>query len=121
MKQFIDDFGFINYVYSKEELENFSTEKLVNFIHHNQKYRHDSYGQSPLSLIGWGEDKYIEVHQDWVGDNTLNGYYWANEDELRTILKTRPNIPNKQQRKQMLKDKISENKKNVKKNLIYKK
>ena len=40
MKQFIDDFGFINYVSSKEELENFSTEKLVNFIRHNQKYRH---------------------------------------------------------------------------------
>lgn len=118
MKEFIDSFNITNYIYSIEELESFSTEKLVGFIHHNQIYRHDSYGESPIALDNWKNGEYIEVDADW-NDNCIKAYYWANEQELRNILKTRPNIPNKIQRKNRLKDIISKNRKHVKKNLKY--
>ena len=122
MIEIITKYGFNgdikNYLYTKEELESFSTEKLISFIHHNRFYRHDDYMMSP----DWDEmyDKgIIEVEADWGGDNDLKGYYWADEEVLREILKTRPNIPNKVQKKQALKKVIAENKKSTKRNLKY--
>ena len=108
-----------NFLYTKEELESFSTEKLVGFIHFARFSRHDDYYIAP-DFADYYHKGIIQVEADWIGDNTLNHYNWAVEEELREILKTRPNIPNKQQKKKMLKDTISENRKNVKKNLKYK-
>lgn len=110
--------GIKNYLYTKEELESFSTERLVNFMHHNQFYRNDDYMMSP-EFADYYQKGIIEVEADWGGDNDLKAYYWAIEEELREILKTRPNIPNKQQKKKALKDTIAENKKKVKRNLKY--
>ena len=110
--------GVKNYLYTKEELESFSTERLVSFIHHNHLYRRDVHMMSP-NFYNNLHRGIIEVEADWSGDNTLNAYYWANEEELREILKTRPNIPNKQQKKRMLKMVIAENKVKTKRNLKY--
>ena len=122
MIEIITKYGFNrdikNYLYTKEELESFSTEKLVSFMHHNQLYRHDDYMMSP-DFVEMYDKGIIEVEADWSGDNTLRAYYWANEEELREILKTRPNIPNKQQKKKALKETIAENKKKTKRNLKY--
>lgn len=107
-----------NYLYTKEELESFSTEKLVSFMHHNQLYRHDDYMMSP-DFVHYYKKGIIEVEADWSGDNDLKAWYWAVEEELREILKTRPNIPNKIQRKNTLKKTIAENKKKTKRNLKY--
>jgi len=107
-----------NYLYTKEELESFSTEKLVSFMRHNQFYHHDNYMMSP-DFAEMYDKGIIEVEADWGGDNHLIAYHWANEQELREILKTRPNIPNKQQKKKALKETIAENKKKTKRNLKY--
>lgn len=110
--------GVKNYLYTKEELESFSTEKLVSFIHHNHLYRRDVHMMSP-SFYNNLHKGIIEVEADWGGDNTLKAYHWAVEEELREILKTRPNIPNKQQKKKALKETIAENKVKTKRNLKY--
>ena len=110
--------GIKNYFYTKEDLESFSTERLVRFIHHNQMYRHDTYGMSP-HFCEMHDKGIIEVEADWGGDNDLRAYYWADKKELKDVLKTRPNIPNKVQKKQMIKDNIAQNKKKTKRNLKY--
>lgn len=111
--------GIKNYLYTREELESLSTEELVQFMRHNTKYRHDTHMMSP-DFCDNLDKGIIEVGADWGGENTLKAYYWAIEEELREILKTRPNIPNKQQKKKMLKDIISQNRKKTKRNLKYK-
>ena len=111
--------GVKNYLYTKEELESFSTEKLVLLMRHHTEYRHDAHPMSPNFYDNLHKG-IIEVGADWGGENTIKAYYWAIEEELREILKTRPNIPNKQQKNKMLKNIISQNRKKVKRNLKYK-
>lgn len=65
-------------------------------------------------------DNYVLVREIWP-DNYPTEYYWADENILREILKTRPNIPNKIQRKNIIKKKISENKRHTKRHLLYSK
>ena len=113
-----------NFVYEKEDLEKLSTEQLIGFIVHIRNwYRwyfseiryEDDYESRYAEYI----DKYVCVYEFWP-DNYPTEYYWADEKVLRDILKTRPNIPNKIQRKKHIKELIHQNKKNTKRNLIYK-
>lgn len=113
------------FVYEKDDLEKLSTEQLVNFIrqirnwhlkYFNADYRYEGDYEST-----WAEyiKDYVVVKETWP-DNYPTEYYWVDEKVLRDILKTRPNIPNKIQRKNRLKDIISENRKHTKKILKYK-
>jgi len=112
--------GAKNYLYTKKELESFSTMKLVLFMRHHCAYRHDVHMMSPDYYDNLHKG-IIEVDAEWTGDNTLIAYYWAVEEELREILKTRENIPNKMQKKKILKRIIAQNKRKTKRNLKYKK
>ena len=114
----------ISYVYEKEDLENMTTEQLVSFIRHitiwhSMYFRDWHYEDDYESRYKEYIDKYVCVHETWP-ENYPTEYYWSNEDDLRAILKTRPNIPNKIQKKKALKEIISENKKKTKRNLKYK-
>lgn len=111
--------GVKNYLYTREELESLSTERLVLFMRHHCEYRHDEHMMSPDYYHNLHKG-IIEVDADWGSENTLKAYYWAIEEELREILKTRPNIPNKEQRKKKRIYTISQNKKKTKRNLKYK-
>lgn len=115
-----------NYAYEKEDLEKLTTEQLIGFIRHindwYRRYFRDWYYEDEVPYEEKYKefiDKYVCVREHWP-DNYPTEYYWANEDELRAVLKTRPNIPNKIQRKKMIKDKIHENKKNTKRKLTFK-
>ena len=114
-----------NFVYEKEDLEKLSTRELIGFISHIRNW-HLKYFDADYRYDGDYESRWEEYIKDYVvvketwPDNYPTEYYWADEKMLREILKTRPNIPNKIQRKKMLRNIISENKKNTKKNLKYK-
>lgn len=115
----IDQYNIKNHIYFKEDLEKLSTKQLIDFIRHNDIYGSGFWNIHVDNLSEHFCEELIEVHIDWINDNCINAYYWANEKELREILKTRPNIPNKQQRKKVIKDIIAKNKKNTKRNLKY--
>ena len=115
-----------NFVYEKDDLEKLSTRELIGFICHirnwhfrnfNADYRYE--GDYESTWADYIKD-YVVVKETWP-DNYPTEYYWADEKVLRDILKTRPNIPNKIQRKNALKKIISQNKKTVKRNLKYNK
>ena len=113
-----------NFAYEREDLEKLTTEQLISFIRHIRTWhtmyfrdwhRDDDYEARFKEYI----DKYVLVREIWP-DNYPIEYYWADEEVLREILKTRPNIPNKIQRKRIIINKIHQNKKNTKRNLKYK-
>ena len=112
-----------NFVYEREDLEKLTTEQLISFIAHIRNW-HAMYFRDWHVSGDYEErykeyiDKYVCVREIWP-DNYPTEYYWADEEVLREILKTRPNIPNKIQRKNSLKQKISENRKAVKRKLKY--
>lgn len=112
-----------NFVYEREDLEKMSTEQLVGFIRHigtwyrmyfSDWHMPDDYEERYKEYI----DKYVCVYEYWP-DNYPIAYYWADEEVLREILKNRPNIPNKIQRKKMILNKIHQNKKNTKRILKF--
>lgn len=114
-----------NFVYEKDDLEKLSTKQLIAFIVHirdwHLKYFNADYRYEGDYESTWAEyiKDYVVVNEFWP-DNYPTEYYWVDEKVLRDILKTRPNIPNKIQRKNRLKDIISENRKHTKKILKYK-
>lgn len=115
-----------NFAYEKEDFEQMSTQQLVAFIAHirnwYRRYFHDWYYEDEVPYEKKYKefiDKYVCVREIW-SDNYPTEYYWADENVLREILKTRPNVPNKPQRKQAIKDCIHKNKRNTKRNLKYK-
>lgn len=112
-----------NFVYEREDLEKLTTEQLISFIRHigtwhRTYFRDYHYDDDYEARFKEYIDKYVLVREIWP-DNYPTEYYWADEEVLREILKTRPNIPNKIQRKNSLKRKISENRKAVKRKLKY--
>lgn len=115
-----------NFVYEREDLEKLTTEQLISFIANIRNW-HIRYFDADYRYEGdyesrWEEyiKDYVLVRETWL-DNYPTEYYWTDEAVLREILKTRPNIPNKIQRKNSLKQKISENRKAVKRKLKYRK
>ena len=113
-----------NFAYEREDLEKLTTEQLISFIAHIRNW-HIRYFDADYRYDGDYESRWEEYIKDYVlvreiwPDNYPTEYYWADEEVLREILKTRPNIPNKIQRKNSLKQKISENRKAVKRKLKY--
>lgn len=113
-----------NFVYEREDLEKLTTEQLISFIAHIRNW-HIRYFDADYRYEGDYESRWEEYIKDYVlvreiwPDNYPIEYYWTDEKVLREILKTRPNIPNKIQRKNSLKRKISENRKAVKRKLKY--
>lgn len=114
-----------NFVYEYEDLEKLATRELVGFIAHIRNWHRmyfsdwhmpDDYEERYKEYI----DKYVCVKETWP-DNYPTEYYWADEKMLREILNTRPNIPNKIQRKNIIKKKINENKRHTKRHLLYSK
>ena len=115
-----------NFVYEEDDLKKLSTRELIGFICHIRnwyiKYFDIDYRYEGDYESRWEEyiKDYVLVREIWP-DNYPTEYYWADENILREILKTRPNIPNKIQRKKLVKQKISENRKAVKRKLKYNK
>ena len=115
-----------NFVYEEDDLKKLSTHELIGFICHIRNW-HIRYFNADYRYEGDYESRWEEYIKDYVlvkeiwPDNYPTEYYWANEKVLRNILKTRPNIPNKLQKKQAIKKSIAENKRKVKRNLKYKK
>lgn len=114
-----------NFVYEREDLEKLTTEQLISFIRHigtwhRAYFRDYHYDDDYEARFKEYIDKYVLVREIWP-DNYPIEYYWADEEVLREILKTRPNIPNKIQRKNMIKKKISESKRHTKRHLLYSK
>jgi hypothetical protein len=113
-----------NFVYEREDLEKLTTKQLISFIAHIRNW-HIRYFDADYRYDGDYESRWEEYIKDYVlvreiwPDNYPREYYWADEEVLREILKTRPNIPNKIQRKRMIINKIHQNKKNTKRNLKY--
>lgn len=107
------------FIYEEDDLKKLSTYELINFIRHI-KYFDADYRYEGDYESRWKEyiKDYVLVYEIWP-DNSPLEYYWTDEKVLREILKTRPNIPNKIQRKNALKQKISENRKAVKRKLKY--
>ncbi|MBQ3415865.1 MAG: hypothetical protein IJH39_11155 [Clostridia bacterium] len=116
-----------NFVYEEDDLKKLSTRELIGFICHirnwhfrnfNADYRYDGDYESR-----WEEyiKDYVVVKETWPDNYHPTEYYWTDEKVLRDILKTRPNIPNKIQRKNALKKIIAQNKKKVKRNIKYNK
>lgn len=115
-----------NFVYEKDDLKKLSTEQLVSFIAHIRNWYFRNF-DSDYRYEGDYESKwekyikdYVVVREIWP-DNYPTEYYWADEKILREILKTRPNIPNKIQRKKARKLIIAKNRKHIKRNLKYNK
>jgi len=118
-----DKYKIKNFAYEREDLEKLTTEQLISFIAHirtwhTMYFRDYHYDDDYEVRFKEYIDKYVLVREIWP-DNYPTEYYWADEEVLREILKTRPNIPNKIQRKNSLKQKISENRKAVKRKLKY--
>lgn len=114
-----------NKIYTKEMLEKMPTEQLVGFISYNRCFGGFWCGMDylnyelPDDIDIPNRDDYILVGKDW-NDNIEKARMWANETELREILKSRPNIPNKSQRRKTRQDAAAESRKSTKKNLKYK-
>jgi len=118
-----DKYKIKNFAYEREDLERLTTEQLISFIAHirtwhTMYFRDYHYDDDYEARFKEYIDKYVLVREIWP-DNYPIEYYWADEKVLREILKTRPNIPNKIQRKQAIKRSIAENKKKTKRNLKY--
>jgi len=112
-----------NFIYEQADLEKLTTRQLISFIRHIGTWHRmyfgdwtydDCYEHRYKEYI----DKYVCVREIWP-DNYPTAYYWADEDVLRDILKTRPNIPNKIQNIQKRKAMIAANRRKVKHNLKY--
>ena len=116
--------GYIkNFIYEREDLEKMTTKQLIGFIRHigtwHRMYFMDwRYDDDYVARYKQYIDKYVCVREFWP-DNYPTTYYWADEDVLREILKTRPNIPNKIQNYQKRKANIAANRRKVKHNLKY--
>jgi len=125
MKYLGDKYKIKNFAYERDDLEKLTTEQLISFIRHigtwhRTYFRDYHYDDDYEARFKEYIDKYVLVREIWP-DNYPIEYYWADEEVLREILKTRPNIPNKIQRKNMIKKKISENKRHTKRHLLYSK
>lgn len=125
MKELGTKHNIKNFILEKDDLEKLSTKELINFIAHI-RYWHLKYFDADFRYEGDYESRWEEYIKDYVvvketwPDNYPTEYYWTDENILREILKNRPNVPNKIQRKNILKQIVSENKKRTKRNLKYK-
>ena len=91
--------NYFTYIYlEKEDLEKFSTRELIAMVHCTNNKRCNAHD-------GW-------VEFDW--DDWYSKFFY--EKDIREILSTRPHIPNREERKQI----ILANRKRTKKILKYK-
>lgn len=116
-----------NKIYTKSDLEKMTTRQLVDFIAYNRSYgsyewQYNDYKKYtlPESVDIPNREDYILIDSEW-DDNVEKTWCWANEKELRDILKTRPNIPNKIQARQARQKAAAESRRSSKKVLKYKK
>ncbi len=114
-----------NFLYEEDDLKKLSTHELISFICHIRNW-HRIYFNADYRYDGDYESRWEEYIKDYVlvkeiwPDNYPTEYYWVDEKVLRNILNTRPNIPNKEQKKQAIKKSIAENKRKVRRKLKYK-
>ena len=99
MKEYRTKYGTKVYEYEREDLEKLSTRELIAIVHcsANKTFNND------------GKFFEFEFGDDWI--------HVCEEAVIRDILKNRPHIPNKQERREL----INSMKKKTKKNLHYKK
>ena len=114
-----------NFLYEEDDLKKLSTHELISFICHIRNW-HRIYFNADYRYDGDYESRWEEYIKDYVlvkeiwPDNYPTEDYWVDEKVLRNILNTRPNIPNKEQKKQAIKKSIAENKRKVRRKLKYK-
>ena len=116
-----------NKIYTKSDLEKMTTRQLVDFIAYNRSYgsyewQYGDYKKRrlPESVNIPNREDYILIDSEW-DDNVEKTWCWANETELREILKSRPNIPNKTQARRSRQKAAAESRRSSKKVLKYKK
>lgn len=118
------------------DLESLHTKTLIKMLRYERKNKYDydncdqiydnRYNMLQFRLINYGQytwedvqryKSYIEV-KPWKNTSVLE-YTYADEEMIRGILKTRPNIPNKEERKEMTRQMITRNRRKTKRNLKF--
>ena len=100
MKEYKTEYGHTVIEYEREDLEKLHTRKLIAILRSERYYDHED-GRGWVIVIEYGSN-WMKVCEDSV---------------VRDILKHRPHIPNKEERKKL----INSTRKNTKKNLEYRK
>ena len=104
-----DDSVFTDKILEKCDLEKMQTKRLIHLVHCSTN---SHYNKVTIK----GVEGYF-INYSWDNDNLIA--YWYNEKELRDILKTRPHIPNKKERKVIIANLIAQNKRKTKRILKY--
>lgn len=118
------------------DLESLHTKTLIKMLRYERKNKYDydncdqiydnRYNMLQFRLINYGQyiwedvqryKSYIEV-KPWKNTSVLE-YTYADEEMIRGILKTRPNTPNKEERKEMTRQMIARNRRKTKRNLKF--
>lgn len=99
MKEYRTKNGTRVYEYEREDLEKLSTRQLISIVHCSEN----------KTFINDGKHFEFEYGDDWT--------HICEESVIRDILKNRPHIPNREERRKL----INSAKKNTKKNLEYRK
>lgn len=118
------------------DLESLHTKTLIKMLRYERKNKYDydncdqiydnRYNMLQFRLINYGQytwedvqryKSYIEV-KPWKNTSVLE-YTYADEEMIRGILKTRPNIPSKEERKEMTRQMIARNRRKTKRNLKF--
>ena len=122
---------------TKDELEMFRTEQLIEMLryercHYNdydtaEQIFDDGYNMLQFMLVEHGDRTREEVqkYKDYVEvdnyreDGLAIIFTYADRNQLKEILNHRPHIPNKMENKQMIKERIQQSRKKIKRNLKY--
>lgn len=118
------------------DLESLHTKTLIKMLRYERKNKYDydncdqiydnRYNMLQFRLINYGQytwedvqryKSYIEV-KPWKNTSVLE-YTYADEEMIRGILKTRPHIPSKEERKEMTRQMIARNRRKTKRNLKF--
>ena len=123
----------------REDLESFKTRQLIDMLRYEKiqyggdydfcdqvydngyntlQYRMTEYGQYTREEVQQYSD-YVEV-KNYQESSALLEFTYADRNQLKEILKSRPHIPNKMERKNLTRMEIQKSKGKTKRNLKYK-
>ena len=131
----LKDGGIILNLLTKDDLELFRTEQLIEMLRYERYHYNDydiaeqifdnGYNMLQFRLVEYGGRTREEVqkYKDYVEvDNYREKgrsivYTYADRNQLKEILNHRPHIPSKMENKQMIKERIQQGRKKTKRNL----
>lgn len=131
--------AMILHLLEREDLESLKTQQLIDMLRHERicyggdydfcdqvydngynvlQYRLTEYGQFTRDEVQ-RYSNYVEVKR-YLERSALLEFTYADWNQLKKILKSRPHIPNKKERKELTKMAIKKSKGKTKRNLKYK-